>query len=65
MIWVFLATAGVWSIVMGVCFAIAQKHEEKEKAKRMIFNYLIGLVVIFCILVATPLLVRGIAALVT
>lgn len=31
----------------------------------MIFNYLIGLVVIFCILVATPLLVRGIAALVT
>ncbi len=65
MIWVFLATAGVWSIVMGVCFAIAQKHEEKEKAKRMIFNYLIGLVVIFCILVAAPLLVRGIAALVT
>ena len=65
MIWVFLATAGVWSIVMGVCFAIAQKHEEKEKAKRMIFNYLIGLVVIFCILVAAPFLVRGIAALVT
>ena len=65
MVWVFLATAGVWSIVMGVCFAIAQKHEEKEKAKRMIFNYIIGLVVIFCILVAAPLLVRGIAALVT
>ena len=65
MIWVFLATAAVWSIVMGVFFAIAQKNEDKEKARKMIVNYFIGLVVIFCILVAAPFLVRGIAALVT
>ena len=65
MIWVFLATAGVWSIVMGVMFAIALKNEDKEKAKKMIVNYVIGLIVIFCILVAAPYLVRGIAALVT
>ena len=65
MIWVFLATAGVWSIVMGVMFAIAHKNEDKEKAKKMIVNYVIGLIVIFCILVAAPYLVRGIAALVT
>ena len=63
--WVLLATAGVWSIVMGVFFAIAQKNEDKEKAKKMIVNYFIGLVVIFAILVACPYLIRGIAALVT
>ena len=63
--WVFLATAAIWSIVMGVFFAIAQKNEDKEKAKRMLVNYFVGLVVIFCILVACPYLIRGIAALVT
>ena len=62
--WVLLATAGVWSIVMGVFFAIAQKNEEKEKARKMIKNYVIGLVVIFAILVACPYLVKGIAALI-
>ena len=63
--WVFLATAAIWSIVMGVFYAIAQKNEDKEKAKKMLVNYLIGLVVIFVIVVACPYLVRGIAALVT
>ena len=63
--WVLLATAGIWSIVMGVFFAIAQKNEDKEKAKKMIVNYFVGLVVIFAILVACPYLIRGIAALVT
>lgn len=65
MIWVFLATAAIWSIVMGVFFAIAHKNEDKEKARKMIVNYFIGLVVIFAILVACPYLIRGIAALVT
>lgn len=63
--WVLLASAGVWSIVMGVFFAIAQKNEDKEKAKKMVINYVIGLVVIAIIVVACPYLVRGIAALVT
>ena len=57
-------TAGVWSIVMGVFFAIAQKNEDKEKARKMIKNYVIGLVVIFAIFVACPYLVKGIAALI-
>lgn len=65
MIWVFLATAGVWSIAIGVALIIAHKNEDKEKAKKMLINYVIGLVVIFAILVACPYLVRGIAALVT
>lgn len=63
--WVLLAAAGVWSIVMGVFFAIAQKNEDKEKSKKMIINYAIGLVVIAVIVVACPNLIRGIAALVT
>lgn len=63
--WVFLAAAGVWSIVIGVMIAIAQKHEDKEKSKKMLINYVIGLVVIAVILVACPFLMRGIAALIT
>ena len=59
-----LTTVGVWNIVMGVFFAIAQKNEDKEKARKMIKNYVIGLVVIFAILVACPYLVKGIAALI-
>lgn len=62
--WVFLAVAGVWSIAMGVFFAIARKNDDKEKARKMIKNYVIGLVVIAVILLACPYLVRGIAALI-
>lgn len=65
MIWVFLSTAGVWSVFMGISVIIARKNEEKEKAKRMLVAYGIGMVVIFAILIACPYLVRGIAALVT
>ena len=65
MVWVFLATAGVWSIAMGIAIIIANKNEDKVKAKKMLVNYGIGLVVIFAILVAVPYLVQGIALLVT
>lgn len=63
--WVLIAAAGVWSIVIGVMIAIAQKNEDKEKARKMLINYVIGLVVIAVIVVACPFLIRGIAALVT
>lgn len=62
--WVLLATAGVWSIVMGAFYGIAQKNEDKEKAMKMLKNYIVGLVVIAVILVACPYLVNGIAALI-
>lgn len=65
MMYVFLATAGVWSIAMGVALIIAKKNEDQAKAKKMIANYIIGLVAIFIILVAAPYLVRGIAFLVS
>lgn len=63
--WVLLASAGVWSIAIGVMIALAQKNDEKEKAKKMLVNYVIGLVVIAVIVVACPYLIRGIAALIT
>jgi hypothetical protein len=44
---------------------IAKKNEDQAKAKRMIVNYVIGLVTIFIILVAAPYLVRGIALLIS
>lgn len=50
MMWVFLGTAGVWSIFMGISVIIARKNEEKEKAKRMLVAYGIGMVFIFAIL---------------
>lgn len=63
--WILLAAAGVWSIGIGVAIAVAHKNEEKEKAKKMLVNYVIGLVVIAVIVVVCPYLIRGIAALVT
>lgn len=62
--WVFLAVAGVWSIAMGIAIIVANKNEDKQKAKKMLVNYVIGLVVIAAILIACPYLVRGIAALI-
>lgn len=64
MVYVFLGTSGVWSIAMGIAIIIAKKNDEKEKAKKMLVNYGIGMVIIFAILIAIPFLVRGIAALV-
>lgn len=46
---------------MGVFYGIAQKNEDKEKARKMLKNYVVGLVVIAVILVACPYLVNGIA----
>ncbi len=65
MIWVFLATTGIWSIVMGIMIITAQKNEEKEKAKKMLVNYFIGLIAIFILLVACPYLIKGIGILIT
>jgi hypothetical protein len=65
MITAFVGTAGVWSIFIGINYIIAKKNEEKEKARRMLVNYVIGLIAIFSILIACPYLIRGITALVT
>ena len=62
---VLLITSGIWSVFMGVFFAIAQRNDEKEKSRRIIRNYLIGIAAIFVILAGLPYLLRGIAALIS
>lgn len=64
MLWIFLATSGIWSLALGIAIIIAHKNEEKEKVKKMIVNYVIGMIVIFSILVACPYLIRGISILI-
>ena len=64
MVYVFIATSGVWSIAMGIVYILARKNEEREKAKKMLVNYGIGMIVISFILVAVPFLIKGIAALI-
>lgn len=64
MVWILLATVGIWSLALGIPIILAHRNEEKLKAKRMLITYVVGLVVIFAILVACPFLVRGIAYLV-
>ncbi|MCD8307972.1 MAG: hypothetical protein LUD51_07100 [Clostridia bacterium] len=63
--WILLAVAGIWSVVMGIMFIRARRAEDKDKAKRMLVNYLLGLVIIAVIIVAAPYLAYGIASLVT
>ncbi len=65
MFWVLLATAGLWSIAIGIFIIIAVRNDEKAKAKKMLVNYLVGLIVIAVIVVACPYLIRGIATLVS
>ena len=60
--YVLLGTTGVWSAVMGVMIIVANKNEDKHKARRIVASYVIGLVIIAFITVACPYLVNGIAA---
>ncbi|MCD8285809.1 MAG: pilin [Clostridia bacterium] len=63
--WILLAVAGVWSVVMGIMYIRARRAEDKDKARRMLVNYILGLVIIAVIIVAAPYLAYGIASLAT
>ena len=63
--WVLLGTTSVWSAAIGIAIILAKKNDDKEKARKMLVNYVIGLVIIAAIVVACPYLIKGIAALVT
>ena len=60
--YVLLGTTGVWSAVMGVMIIVANKNEDKHKARRIVVSYVVGLVIIAFITTACPYLVNGIAA---
>ena len=48
--------AAIWGIPVGVSYIIARKQDDKEKAKKMLVNFVVGIVVSFCLLVAAPFL---------
>ena len=52
----------VWGVYIGVRIAIAHKNEEQVNARGMVKNLIIGVLVIFIIMVAVPLLISGLSA---
>ena len=59
---ILISLSGLWSIYMGLKFITARKRSEVIQAKKYILNYIIGLIVIFCIIMITPFLIEGIKA---
>lgn len=55
---IFGIFAGIWGIPVGISYIIARKQDDKEKAKKMLVNFVLGIVVSFCLLVAAPFLVN-------
>lgn len=61
---ILLASSSIWSIFIGVKIIIIRNSEDQQNAKLMLKNYIIGLVVIFIILLAIPLLIKGISSII-
>lgn len=53
-----IITSGIWSIYMGAKLILAVKMEEKELAKKRIFNYIVGLILIFIIMMVCPFIIN-------
>ena len=64
-IYIVLAMAAfviVWGAFIGIKIAIANRNEEKINARGMVKNLIIGIVIMFVIAMAAPLLINGLAA---
>ena len=48
---------------MGIKYVISKKRNDVIIAKKYIKNYILGLVVIFCLIMIAPILIDGIKAL--
>lgn len=57
---ILIITSGLWSVYMGIKLILAVKSEEKQLAKKRIFNYVIGLIIIFIIIMICPFIIKGI-----
>ena len=57
--------AGLCIVVLGIMYFMARKNDEREKAKKLIWTYILGLIGIAFIVMAVPLLISGIASWVT
>ncbi|MCD8206527.1 MAG: leucine-rich repeat protein [Bacteroidales bacterium] len=62
--WILLAFVAVWSIIIGLRWALQRNDQEKVRTRSMLANYVIGLFVIAIILVGLPYLIYAIALLV-
>ena len=66
-IWTYMIMAGaaivvVWGAVIGVKIAVANRKEEQINARGMLKSLVIGIIVIFVIAVAGPLLINGLSS---
>jgi len=64
-IYIILAMAAVvvvWGAYIGTRVAIANRNEDKINARGMVKNLIIGIIIMFVIAMAAPLLINGLAA---
>ena len=62
--WIYIvialaAVVVVWGAYIRIKIAIAHRNEEKIKARDMIKNLVIGIVIIFVVAMGAPLLING------
>ncbi len=65
--WTYIIMAGVavvvvWGAVIGIRIAVARKREEQINARDMVKSLIIGIIVVFVIAVAAPMLINGLSS---
>lgn len=58
LITLLIITSGIWSLFMGIKLIFSVKQDDKLLAKKQIFNYIIGLIIIFIIIAICPLIIK-------
>ncbi len=64
-IYIVLAMAAavvIWGAYIGIKIAIAHRNEDKINARGMVKSLIIGIIVMFVIAMAAPLLINGLSA---
>ena len=64
--WIYIvlamgATVVVWGTYLGIRVAVAKRKEEQINARGMIKNLVVGIIVMFTIAMAVPLLINGLS----
>ncbi len=64
--WTYIIMAGaafvaVWGAVIGIKIAVARRREEQINARGMVKSLVIGIIVVFVIAVACPMLIKGLS----
>ena len=68
--WIYIvmalaAVVVIWGAYVGIKIAIAHKNEDNIKARDMVKNLIIGIIIIFVVAMGAPLLINGLSAWVT